>query len=193
MALCYIEDQPSWMYYYKYCAILAWSHNLIFPVKFSWSNGNKSYLFISYSLLKSFDASKQKQLENDRNLSNLGPAKTSSSGRFVSVKPSKPAPGNRVRSSSAASEDGTTRYVEVRRACVKQVNIDCWINLWGCYNLALFPSDGYCFGLWTQIASLSVRLVIIMQEFHSLGFDISCGFCIFRRFWSSIITWSDLN
>lgn len=23
MALCYIDDQPSWMYYYKYCAILA--------------------------------------------------------------------------------------------------------------------------------------------------------------------------
>ncbi|XP_027059077.1 CLIP-associating protein 1-A-like isoform X6 [Pocillopora damicornis] len=60
------------------------------------------------SLLKSFDASKQKQLENDRNLSNLGPVKTSSSGRFVAVKPSKPISGNRVRSSSAASEDGTT-------------------------------------------------------------------------------------
>ncbi|XP_022787283.1 CLIP-associating protein 1-A-like isoform X4 [Stylophora pistillata] len=60
------------------------------------------------SLLKSFDASKQKQLENDRNLSNLGPVKSSSSGRFVSVKPSKPISGNRVRSSSAASEDGTT-------------------------------------------------------------------------------------
>ena len=87
--------------------------------------GSKFYLFFSYSLLKSFDASKQKQLENDRNLSNLGPAKTSSSGRFASVKPSKPAPGNRVRSSSATSEDGTTRYVEDWRARVKQVNIDC--------------------------------------------------------------------
>ncbi|XP_078377626.1 LOW QUALITY PROTEIN: CLIP-associating protein 1-like [Oculina patagonica] len=60
------------------------------------------------SLLKSFDASKQKQLENDRNLSNLPPAKTSSSGRFVAVKPTKPVSANRVRSSSATSEDGTT-------------------------------------------------------------------------------------
>ncbi|CAH3023339.1 unnamed protein product, partial [Porites evermanni] len=59
------------------------------------------------SLLKSFDVSKQKQLENDRNLSNLGPTKTSTSGRFVSVKPTKTTTGNRVRSSSAASEDGT--------------------------------------------------------------------------------------
>lgn len=59
------------------------------------------------SLLKSFDPSKQKQLENDRNLSNLGPAKPLSSGRFVSVKSSKPAPGNRIRSASTISEDGT--------------------------------------------------------------------------------------
>lgn len=63
------------------------------------------------SLLKSFDVSKQKQLENDRNLSNLGPTKTSTSGRFVSVKPTKTTTGNRVRSSSAASEDGTVRCV----------------------------------------------------------------------------------
>ena len=62
-----------------------------------------------YSLLKSFDPSKQKQLENDRNLSNLGPAKPLSSGRFVSVKSSKPAPGNRIRSASTISEDGTPR------------------------------------------------------------------------------------
>ncbi|XP_068742214.1 CLIP-associating protein 1-like isoform X1 [Montipora capricornis] len=59
------------------------------------------------SLLKSFDPSKQKQLENDRNLSNLGPAKPLSSGRFVSVKSSKPTPGNRIRSASTISEDGT--------------------------------------------------------------------------------------
>lgn len=162
MELCYIEDQPSWIYYYKYCVILAWSRNLIFPGKCSCSNEKNLYFCLSYSLLKSFDASKQKQLENDRNLSNLGPVKTSSSGRFVSVKPSKPASGNRVRSSSAASEDGTTRYVEVCRARVKQVNTDCWINSWGCYNLVLFPSDDYGFGLWTHFACFTVRLLILM-------------------------------
>ena len=71
------------------------------------------YVFFPYSLLKSFDASKQKQLENDRNLSNLGPAKSSSSGRFVAVKSTKPSAGSRVRSSSATSEDGAVRYVHV--------------------------------------------------------------------------------
>ncbi|KAK2565032.1 CLIP-associating protein 1 [Acropora cervicornis] len=58
------------------------------------------------NLLKSFDPSKQKQLENDRNLPNLGPAKPSSSGRYATVKPTKPTSGNRIRSASATSEDG---------------------------------------------------------------------------------------
>ena len=179
MALCYIEDQPSWMYYYKYCAIWFFSVNF---------RGTKFYFFLSYSLLKSFDVSKQKQLENDRNLSNLGPAKTASSGRFVSVKPSKPAAGNRVRSSSAASEDGTTRYVEVWRARVKQVNIHCWINSWGCYNLVLFPSDGFCFGLWTRFACFSARFVISVQENLPVGFWYFVRSLHFEAFWSSLIT-----
>ncbi|XP_074623807.1 CLIP-associating protein 1-like isoform X5 [Acropora palmata] len=58
------------------------------------------------NLLKSFDPSKQKQLENDRNLPNLGPAKPSSSGRYATVKPTKPTSGNRIRTASATSEDG---------------------------------------------------------------------------------------
>ncbi len=142
MELCFIEDQPSWIYYYKYCAVFVWIHYLILPGKHQLCNEQISF-YLSYSLLKSFDASKQKQLENDRNLSNLPPAKTSSSGRFVAVKPTKPVSANRVRSSSATSEDGTTRYVKICRVYVKQVNIDCWINSMACYNWDTFLSDNF--------------------------------------------------
>lgn len=135
MELCFIEDQPSWIYYYKYTAQFSreFCHDLILTGKCQLPNEEISFC-LPFSLLKSFDASKQKQLENDRNLSNVAPAKTSSSGRFAAVKPTKPVSGNRVRSSSAASEDGTTRYVEICRVYAKQVNINCWINSMVRYN-----------------------------------------------------------
>ena len=107
---CDLEDLPPWIYFYKYCCIstyLNWDNVL-------WQNGSSLFSFFrvlfSNSLLKSFDPSKQKQLENDRNLPNLGPAKPSSSGRYATVKPTKPTSGNRIRSTSATSEDGAARY-----------------------------------------------------------------------------------
>ena len=104
------------------------------------------------SLLKSFDVSKQKQLENDRNLSNLGPTKTSTSGRFVSVKPTKTTTGNRVRSSSAASEDGTVRYVWA--PIVLEMDTDFYLKkkkLFRCVIVSCRCANFFFNGVWIRV------------------------------------------
>lgn len=82
-----------------------------------WQSGGLLIRFsralFSNSLLKSLDPSKQKQLENDRNLPNLGLAKPSSSGGYATVKPPKPMSGNRIRSACATSEDDAARYEQL--------------------------------------------------------------------------------